>query len=80
MVNCANEKEPVPEKEMEDLAKSLDSYIRKNLGEEYIPRMNSSAGLPMQATSISSMEHGTMWGQLNRWMARLDQFIADFKD
>jgi HAMP domain-containing protein len=79
-VKCANEKEPVPEKEIEDLAKRLDSYIRKNLGEDYIPRMNSSAGLPMQANSISSMEHRNKWGQLNRWMARLDQFIADFRD
>ncbi len=80
MVKCANEKESPPEKEIEDLAKRLDSYLRSNLGDEYIPRMNSSAGLPMAATSIMSVKHGDCWGQLNRWMARLDQFITDFRD
>lgn len=80
MVKCANEKEPVPENEIEDLRTRLDSYIRTNLGDEYIPRINSSAGLPMQATSISSREHVNKWGLLRQWMVRLDQFIADFRD
>lgn len=80
MVKCANEKEPPPDKEIEDLAKRLDSYIRSNLGVEYIARIQNYAGLPMAMNSISSREHRNRWGQLYMWTARLDQFITDFRD
>ena len=77
MTKCVNEKDP-PEKETEDLISRLQSYLNDNLGDEYIARINSGAGIT--GFISTDVKHPSYWTQFNRWMVRLGQFIADFKD
>ena len=62
---CGNEKEPAPSAQAQEWADKTEGYLAENLGESYIARFRSSAGLPMTANSISSLDHRNLWAGLH---------------
>jgi len=74
---CANEQEPPPNAEGDEWAATVETFLRERLGESYIARFQSDAGLPLSATSISSIPHRMLWGRINTRMARLQQFLEE---
>ena len=76
----AQEKEPPPEAELQDLGARLDTFLRENRGESYVARLHSGAGLPGGFTTIMSPQHSNIDGCLRVWLARLDQFITELND
>ena len=79
---CANEREPPPEREAVDWYNRVIAYLRdtEGLGVPFAVRFNSSAGLPLGATSIGSDQHRRMWGYFRPKLARLHKFMAEFSD
>jgi len=74
---CANENEPPPSEEADDWAARVEAYLIEHLGQSYVSRFRSPAGLPMAATSISSVAHRNLWGGICTRLSRLDQFIGE---
>ena len=74
---CGNEKEPAPTAQAQEWADKTEGYLAENLGESYIARFRSSAGLPMAANSISSLDHRNLWAGLHVRLARLTQFVEE---
>jgi len=77
---CADENKPPPNDEANDWATRVEAYLANHRGESYVSRFRSDAGLPMTATSISSMPHRNLWGGIHTRLSRLEQFIAEIPD
>lgn len=75
-VQCANQKQPPPEKEALEWAEKVAIYLVRYLGEEYRARFYNSDGLPMAATSLSG-EYARIQSFVRFRIARLHQFIAE---
>ena len=73
----ANDKEP-PEKETEDIIGRLQSFLHDKLGDAYIARLNSSAGIT--GFMVDTVKHPNYWQQFYRWSFRLNEFITELKD
>jgi hypothetical protein len=74
---CGDETLAAPLQEAKQWVDEVNDYLEKQLGARYLARFSSSAGLPMSATSIASMEHRRLWGQLHYREARLTEFIQE---
>lgn len=77
---CTHENEPPPNEKTDDWAARAEACLREHLGDSYVFRFRSSAGLPIAGTSISSQLHRELWSGIHIRVARLDQFIAELKD
>ncbi len=77
---CANENEPPPNEEADNWANEAEKYLSGNLGTSYVSRFRNPAGLSMVVTSISSLDHGKLWGGIHTRLSRLEQFISELAD
>jgi len=73
---CANEREPPPEQKAEDWAARTEAYLNEHLDAGHVALFRSGGGLPMTATSISSIPHRQLWSGIRVRVARLEQFIS----
>jgi hypothetical protein len=76
-VRCADESQPPPDADADAWDHDAEKYLRAELGDAYVARFRSSAGLPLGATSIQSLPHRQLWGGIVIRLARLDQFIQE---
>ncbi len=76
-LRCAEESSPVPEQEANEWASKAETFLRDHLGDSYVSRFRSHAGLPMSATTISSNPHRQLWGNIHFRLARLEQFSEE---
>lgn len=74
---CANESEPAPAAEADEWAKRTEAFLRSSLDESYVARFRNSSGLPLTATSISSIPHRNVWGWVCDRLARLNEFLEE---
>ena len=72
---CAGEQNP-PDEFAQNLATEMGSYLHSNLGDDYIARLNSRAG--MMAISVT-VKHQEIWRLCNGWEIRLNEFLAELK-
>ncbi|MEK7281221.1 MAG: hypothetical protein AAB037_02565, partial [Chloroflexota bacterium] len=77
---CADESKAAPTAEAQEWAERAEEFLRKNLGEGYVARFRSAAGLPLTATSITKAEHRNLWSGIYTRNARLAEFIAELRD
>ena len=76
-LRCHNEKELPPNDEADKWDDREAEFLRERLGESYIARFRSGAGLPMGLTSIASKDHRDLSSGIKVGTARLEQFIAE---
>jgi hypothetical protein len=76
-MQCADEKKEPPNEKADDWAARVEKYLSSYLGNSYVFRFRSDAGLPMVATSISSIPHRNLWGGIHTRLSRLEQFIGE---
>lgn len=80
---CCTEKE-LPQKETDELKTRMETYIQENenLGDEYLTRIKSGDGLPEGRSPpiMYSPQHLNLWINLGVWVARLNEFIGEFRD
>ena len=74
---CANEREEPPQRQADEWAADTEAFLTEHLGDPYVARFRSSAGLPMTANSIFSVPHRNLWGGIYIRLARLEQFLAE---
>jgi hypothetical protein len=74
---CHNEKDAPPEHEAEEWAKRTEELLKANLGDGYVNRFRSGAGLPLSVTTIQSQAHSTLSGGIRIRLARLEQFSQE---
>jgi hypothetical protein len=74
---CANEAQPAPVADAEAWAPEVERYMAAELGDAYVARFRSAAGIPIAATSISSQVHRRVWSFMHTRLARLDQFLQE---
>lgn len=75
----AKKEDSPPEKELQDLITRIEKFLRENLGERYVARLHSNAGLPMGISSIMSIPHRNIEGCLDVWLARLNEFMEELE-
>lgn len=80
MARCGNEQVPAPVVEAEKWAQSVEAYLKKELGPEYVPRFRSGAGMPLAATSLQDKAHRDLWGGINVRVYRLQEFMSELRD
>ncbi len=78
MARCADETQPAPEEEANAWAARVEAFLAEHLGDSYVHRFRSGAGLPMGATSIASMLHRNLWSGIRVRLARLEQFVQEY--
>jgi hypothetical protein len=76
---CGNEKEPAPSNQAQEWADRAEAYLSENLGQSYVARFRSGAGLPPGSTPMywHSMEHRNLLTHLQVRLARLNQFLEE---
>jgi len=79
LAKCRIEKDPPPEAEANDWAGRTENFLSQKLGNAYVARFRSAAGLPLTATSITSIPHSNLWASIYTRMARLEQFSGEYK-
>jgi hypothetical protein len=72
----ANGKEPPSEKEVKDWITSIEKYLAEHCGKDYVSRFCNDAGLGTEGVYSGS---GNLL-DVNRGLARLNEFIGDFRD
>jgi hypothetical protein len=78
-VKCANQKEDAPIQEAEEWAERVATYLAQELGEDYAISFYSSDGLPVGFSSISSLQHRKVSGFIGNRLARLNEFLREFR-
>jgi hypothetical protein len=74
---CTNEKSPPPDDEANQWADEVEQFLHSQLDSSYVSRFRSSAGLPLSANSIFSLEHRNLWAGIHVRVARLTEFITE---
>jgi hypothetical protein len=77
MVQCSDEKGPDPTAAADQWALEAEAYLIQNLGESYVARFRSGAGLPMASTVIFDINRNRLWSGIRVRVARLEQFSAE---
>jgi hypothetical protein len=77
MAQCGNTDEPCPGAEAEAWATETEDFLGGHLGQAYIARFRSGAGLPLTANAIADLQRRNLWGAIYVRVARLEQFSAE---
>lgn len=77
---CFNESDPAPIAKAEAWDATVSSYLREALDESYVNRFGNSSGIPMTTCSLHLPDHRNIYGQLYTRLARLQEFIAEFRE
>ena len=77
---CDDETKPPPNDEVTLWEDNIIKFLRENLENSFIARFRNPAGIPMETSSISSIQHRELWNGIRFRLARLDQFIEEYRD
>ena len=75
---CGDEQQQPPTEDADSWAAKTEEFLAANLGESFIARFRSGAGLPMTATSIASIPHRQLWAGIWVRIARLEEFSVNY--
>ena len=74
---CQDEKQPSPDDEANAWNTNTEAFLGKYLGDSYVARFHSGAGLSTGYTTLISLEHRRLMGGLRVRMARLNEFLQE---
>jgi hypothetical protein len=77
MTVCADETKAPPSAEADAWATRVETFLNEQLDASFIARFRSGAGLPLTATSITSIPHRSLWSGIWVRTSRLQQFIQE---
>ena len=74
---CVREYKPPPATEIAEWVHRAESLVQDRLGNAYLARFRSNAGLPTPLSPVSSLRHTQAWAEVYFRIARLHQFLAE---
>jgi hypothetical protein len=77
MNRCADVGQRPPYEEFVKWAQKIEEFLRHHLGDSYIERFRSGAGLPLTANSVASIEHRSLLANLHVRLAQIQEFIKE---
>ena len=75
-LRTTDETQPPPNREVNEWAAQVETFLLGALGSSYVIRFRSHEGLAPFFCSIASPDHSRLWSAIGTRVARLDQFSA----